>query len=247
MDRTGGAEPVHSQEKIWQYFQNHGREAFSAAKPRLNYLVKEIARRTATRVPRVLNIGVGDGYFETTAHQRGWEIESLDPDETAIGRLREQGIRGHVGGIERLPFGDETFDFVAASEVLEHLADEQRRRGVREVARVLRRGGWFFGTVPYRERLEDNEAVCPRCGLVFHRWGHQRSFSPDDIRAELAPVFETVVVRRTAFVAFRGRSLRGKVKSLVRLVMARCGAMVAMPTIYFAARRGAHGHRERGV
>ncbi len=44
-------------------------------------------------------------------------------------------------------------------------------------------------------------------------------------------------IRRTAFVPFRTRPLRGKVKSLIRLIMARCGAMIAMPSLFFLVRR----------
>ncbi len=98
-------------------------------------------------------------------------------------------------------------------------------------------GGWLLGTVPYRERLADNETICPRCSLVFHRWGHQRSFSPDDLRAELRRYFDVRALRCRGFATLRGRPLLGKAKGLIRLVMARCGAMVASPTLYFAARK----------
>lgn len=43
-----------------------------------------------------------------------------------------------------LPFADETFDAVASLEALEFMPD--RRAALREMARVLRPGGWFFVT-----------------------------------------------------------------------------------------------------
>jgi hypothetical protein len=42
--------------------------------------------------------------------------------------------------------------------------------------------------------------------------------------------------RRTAFVQFAGRSVGGKIKSLARLVLGKCGASIAVPNILFTAR-----------
>jgi len=57
------------------------------------------------------------------------------------------------------------------------------------------------------------------------------------IRAELTAQFRDVACRVTAFVPLRGRSLGGKLKGLARLALAKCGAQVAVPSIYFRARK----------
>lgn len=225
-----------SQEKIWSHFQNADPESFAAAGPRLEYLLRVIARRVRTKTPRVLNIGVGSGHFEQTALARGWEVHSLDPDSQAIERLQGVGVAGHVGYIERMELAADQFDAVVASEVLEHLHDAQRAAGIREIARVLKPDGWFLGTVPYNEDLKAGDVICPCCGALFHRWGHQKSFTLGTIREELGELFELVELRRTAFVSFRDRGLLGKVKSLARLVLAQCGEMIAVPSIYWLAR-----------
>jgi len=227
----------HGQTRIWRHFQNAAPESFAAARPRLNWLLGQVARRAATPRPEVLNIGIGDGYFEEQALARGWAIQSLDPDAEAVARLTAAGIDARVGLIEQLPQKSESLDFVVASEVLEHLTDDQRLGGLAEIARVLRTGGWFLGTVPYCEILADNQTVCPECGALFHRWGHQRSFDYGIIRSEFGPWFEIAVLGRTAFVPWRGRGLRGAVKSMVRLVLAKLGEQVAFPTLYWIARK----------
>jgi SAM-dependent methyltransferase len=144
-------------------------------------------------------------------------------------------VQGHVGYIERMEFGAHTFDAVVASEVLEHLHDEQRAAGLAEVARVLKPGGWFLGTVPYNESLKAGDVVCPCCGTLFHRWGHQKSFTEQTLRGELSGHFAVRELRRTAFVSYRDRSLPGKCKSLARLILARWGQMIAVPSLYWAA------------
>lgn len=223
-----------SQDKIWSHFQNADPESFAAAKPRLEYLVRAIARKAKVPRPKVLNIGVGSGHFEQTALARGWDVHSLDPDAVAIERLSAGGVTGHVGYIERMELADNQFDAVAASEVLEHLHTEQRAAGLREIARVLKPGGWFLGTVPYNENLKAGDVICPCCGKLFHRWGHQQSFTLDTLRAELSQQFVIDELRRTAFVSYRDRSLLGKLKSLARLLLARWGQMIAIPSLYWA-------------
>jgi len=205
--------------------------------PRLDYIIKEISKRKHTPIPHVLNIGAGDGYLEETSKRHGWYSYSLDPDVDTVKKLNEKGIKGRIGYIEQIPFDDESFDFVVASEVLEHLKEGTRRKAIVEVLRVIVRGGWFLGTVPYCENLLLNQVVCPKCGEVFHRWGHEKSFDIEAIHKEFANLFEVVKVKRTAFVVFEGRSAAGKIKSFIRLSLAKLGSPIAMPNIYFAVRK----------
>jgi SAM-dependent methyltransferase len=225
---------LHAQDKIWSHFQNADPDSFAAAKPRLEYLARVIAAKVTAPKRKVLNIGVGSGHFEQVALAQGWEVHSLDPDATAIARLTDAGVQGHVGYIERMDLADDTFDAVVASEVLEHLTDEQRAAGAAEIARVLKPGGWFLGTVPYNENLKAGDVICPCCGALFHRWGHQKSFTEEILRQELSARFDVRELRRTAFVSFGDRGPFGKVKSLMRLLLARWGQMIAIPSLYWA-------------
>ena len=57
------------------------------------------------------------------------------------------------------------------------------------------------------------------------------------MQQELAPWFDIESIGRTAFVAWRGRGMRGAVKSLVRLMLAKLGEPIAFPTLYWIARK----------
>ncbi|MFQ5588247.1 MAG: class I SAM-dependent methyltransferase [Nitrospiria bacterium] len=227
----------NNQARIWDHFQNRAPESFKAAKPRLDFIIGQIAKRKQTARPRVLNIGAGDGYFESVAQKHGWEIYALDPNETAIQRLVKQRVKGFQGYVEMMPFESEMFDFVVASEVIEHLTDEQRARGLKEIVRVLKPDGLFLGTVPYCEDLFLNEVVCPKCGDVFNRWGHQKSFDLSDIQNELRPFFSNATTTTAAFVAFSDAPFFRKIKNLIYWIRGRLGAKLLTTSIFFSARK----------
>jgi SAM-dependent methyltransferase len=54
--------------------------------------------------------------------------------------------------VEEMPFPDGYFDVVLCNHVLEHVGDD--RRAMREIARVLRPGGWAMLQVPIDKALE---------------------------------------------------------------------------------------------
>lgn len=225
-----------SQKKIWNYFQNAGVGSFDQAEPRYRYLARQLGRRLKGR-GKVLNIGVGNGGLERILVLAGYSVSSLDPDEQAILRLRSVGIDAHVGIVEALPFESATFDAVVASEVLEHLQVGDGRQAISEITRVLRTEGVFIGTVPYRERLVDNEVVCPHCGIKFHRWGHMRSF-------EVATLSDLLVndelsldhLSRRSFVQWKGGPSR-LAKSTFKWLLGRLGEQAASPHFYFECRK----------
>jgi SAM-dependent methyltransferase len=225
-----------TQGAIWGHFQNERSDSFARSRPRLDFLMRQIAKRSAEH-PSVLNIGVGDGYFDRQAKRAGWKIESVDPDERSIARLAAEGITAYVGGVEKLPQASDSMDFVTISEVLEHLTDEQSEAGLAEISRVLRPGGWIIGTVPHNEILIEQQVICPGCSHVFHRWGHQRTFTMPEVRSMLSERFSVDSIGRTAFVDLRGNGLRGFIKGSIRATLARFGASISSPTIWWAARK----------
>jgi SAM-dependent methyltransferase len=232
LKQTGG-KPL-DQDRIWRHFQNVMPEAFAGSHARQDYLLRRVVGAGARRV---LNIGIGDGYLERRLHAAGCIVASLDPDERAVSRLAAAGVAAYAGRIEAMPFADGAFDAVVASEVLEHLTVTQRRDGLDETARVLRTGGFFIGTVPYREELAAGRTVCPDCGCVFHRWGHQASFDEVSFARELPAGLRLLEVRPTAFVTIRGRGAAGAVKAVVRRLLGRLGEPIAQPNLFFIAER----------
>lgn len=226
-----------NQDVIWDYFQNEGVDAFRLASPRLRFLVNRLQPRES-----VLNIGVGSGTLEMLAARKGVEIWSLDPSERAVENLRNElgaSERAKVGYSQRIPFPDEQFDVVVMSEVIEHLEPKVRDASLLEVRRVLRPGGRLIGTVPARERLEDSEVVCPKCGDRFHRWGHQASFDVASMSALLQHNFMIETVHERFFNDWEsagwGRRLSGIIKKF--LSWRGLGPYGVARNIFFAVRK----------
>ena len=217
-------------EKIWSHYQGAGVIVFSGAAPRLEYLFRLVKRR-ASRAPSVLNIGVGNGYFETRCQKAGFQVCAIDPVEAAVESLRKQGVDARRALVSAIPFPSGYFDFVVASEVLEHLEDQELSAGVGEIARVLKPGGYFVGTVPYEEKLGEEMIVCPDCGKVFHRWGHVRSFSPLSLQAALETDLGLVRMQVRGFSA--SRSWRGRAASGVRRILLFLGSHGVNENIVF--------------
>lgn len=101
----------------------------------------------------VLDFGCGSGDITLYLAGAGHRLTGYDLSPAMIG----QAVRADRDRIVRwasqasdvpdiLPFADASFDVVVASSVLEYVAELDLT--LRQIARVLRPGGWLFATVP---------------------------------------------------------------------------------------------------
>ena len=103
---------------------------------------------------RVLDLGCGAGDFTGLAAEAGAEAIGVDVAQSALRRAssRHPGLDFRLAPIDgRLPLGDNAFDLVWASEVIEHVADTAQ--WLSEVRRVLVPGGRLMLTTPNHGRL----------------------------------------------------------------------------------------------
>src|SRR5262249_44357947 len=98
----------------------------------------------------VLDVGCGTGTLALEARARVGDtgrVVGVDPAPRQIARARAKAARRGVpvdfelGVIEALPFPDASFDAALSTLMMHHLPDDLKRRGLAEVARVLRPGG----------------------------------------------------------------------------------------------------------
>jgi ubiquinone/menaquinone biosynthesis C-methylase UbiE len=98
----------------------------------------------------VLEVGCGTGDVALAASRRlgaSGAVYGIDPSAEMIAVARAKAERAglaadfQIGVIESLPFPDSSFDVVLSSLMMHHLPDELKRRGLAEIARVLKPGG----------------------------------------------------------------------------------------------------------
>jgi SAM-dependent methyltransferase len=107
----------------------------------------------------VLDLGSGKGGFLIEAAKHGAHAVGLELSEEYIqkanARAEEVGVSISVqqGRAEKMPFSDETFDFINMCEVIEHVDDPEQT--LREVRRVLKKSGQVYISVPNRFGMRD--------------------------------------------------------------------------------------------
>ena len=143
---------------------------------------------------RVLDLGCRTGAL-TGAYLDGNDVVGLDVDRAALAAAAKLGIETVQADAEQpLPFADESFDAVAAGELVEHVRDPDAL--VAEVRRVLRPGGAFVGSVPNFFRLK-NRLWFLAGRPLDHDPTHLHVFAPRDVRTLLRE-FENVTLHFAA-------------------------------------------------
>ena len=97
---------------------------------------------------KVLDIGCGTGEQMKQLYSSGFEVHGIEPSEKMRMYAESKLPAGRVknGSVLDLPFEDNSFDFVYTIEVLRYLAYEDNLKGLRQIHRVLKPAGIFFGT-----------------------------------------------------------------------------------------------------
>jgi len=94
-------------------------------------------------------VGCGDGEYTSLFCYNDNEVFGLDIKKRIKPKYKKfQFVRGNA---ESLPFLDESFDLIISFDVLEHIGDD--KKAIKEMYRVLKRGGRVFLETPNRERL----------------------------------------------------------------------------------------------
>jgi SAM-dependent methyltransferase len=148
----------------------------------------------------ILDFGAGDGDMVKAMCERGLQAAAYEPSEGRMENLRAnlQDVPGFLGVFG--PQDEAGFDVVTMTEVLEHVLDEQMDGCLKRLASLVKPGGLLVVTTPNNEDLELNMAYCPVSNVLYHRWQHQRSFTPDTLRDLLAGYgFREVVTHKIQF------------------------------------------------
>jgi len=128
---------------------------------------------------QVLDVGAGYGFMEELIQktQRRISLYGIDISPLGIRKLRSR-FKGkfEVADLREIPYPDNMFNAVFALEVLEHIPPTDALSALKELRRVLMRGGILIVSVPTNETIND---------FSKNPSGHLRIYTPELIRAEL--------------------------------------------------------------
>ncbi len=144
---------------------------------------------------RFIDVGAGAGRHSYEALRRGADVTAYDLDEVELkavadmfGALEAEGEvpatgsgRVEVGDILDIPHADGSFDVVLASEILEHVPEDDQ--AISELVRILAPGGTLAVTVPRHWP----EQVCWMLSDEYHanEGGHIRIYRASELDAKL--------------------------------------------------------------
>ncbi|WP_297599865.1 methyltransferase domain-containing protein [Mycobacterium sp.] len=144
---------------------------------------------------KVIDVGCGAGRHAFEAYRRGADVVAFDRDEaelrsvdTILRAMAENGeapagssAKVVAGDALALPYADQTFDCVIASEILEHIPQDDV--AIAELIRVLKVGGTLAVSVP--RWLP--ERVCWLLSDEYHanEGGHVRIYRASELRGKI--------------------------------------------------------------
>lgn len=104
----------------------------------------------------VLDVGCGTGVYVEDALRRGLDAEGVEPADAMFDIATKRLPAGRIkrGTVSLLPYPDQTFDLVYSIEVFRYLNHQDNIDGLKEVLRVLKPGGVYFGTYVNRFALD---------------------------------------------------------------------------------------------
>jgi len=153
-------------------FWNYDYLNVPAEKERLEEIIKIIPSDVRT----ILDVGCGNGAFVNALADilpgRFGKIVGADFSKEALKYVK---VEKYKASISDLPFKNESFDLVTSLEVLEHLPQEDFKRGISELQRVSKK--YILITVPNEDDLEHSLVMCPKCYCWFNPYFHMRSFN----------------------------------------------------------------------
>ena len=137
---------------------------------------EDLLRWAVPRIPssplKVVDVGCANGNLISCLSQnyRDTWICGVDISDDALKSAKERfkdnkNIQFRVGSFDRLPFEDSSIDLITCTEVLAHIFPETFVNSFSEVARVLKKGGYYLASVPLDDKI--NLVCCPECSAVF--------------------------------------------------------------------------------
>ncbi|EAV40562.1 hypothetical protein SIAM614_16737 [Stappia aggregata IAM 12614] len=135
-------------DKRWQ--TEEGRADWLRADPDVAGLIERLKKQGNVRA---LDLGCGVGRHALSFARAGFETHAMDLSEAGLAELKKSAaadgleIETHLAPMTALPFDDDSFDYVLSFNVIYHGDPSIVHTAIAEIARVLKPGGIYQGTM----------------------------------------------------------------------------------------------------
>lgn len=109
------------------------------------------------KVCKILDVACGHGEMGLYLQANGYGVSGLDLNKYRVDSLLGKLEDIRCESIENTTYGDNSFDILIATEVLEHVANLETT--LSKMRRLLKRGGSVFITVPYEYKIDYDSHV----------------------------------------------------------------------------------------
>lgn len=181
---TNYFEHYETDAEVFDYFESSGNQATLHEHRRLQ---ETIIREIPGQATSILDVGCGNAWLAASIIQnrKRAEICSMDLStantQNAKKRVHDERHLVIRGDAQHLPFQDNTFDVIVASEVLEHI--EEVAKFLQELFRALKPGGRLILTTPYNEVIQ--YSLCIHCNQKTPLHAHLHSVNEKFIQDQV--------------------------------------------------------------
>ncbi len=178
----------NTDKNLWDYHQTDNRNHLKAWYPRQDLIYKQI-NRLLKKWSKTLEIWFWDWYLLNKLSNNWYNVYWQDLSEKNIEATKKQWNNNDINFVLwddswKFNFGNNILDWFIASEVLEHMNDDQLDIAISEIYRILKEWWYAFLTFPAKEKLKNNECSCPNCWEVFHKWWHKQYWDEEKIKSK---------------------------------------------------------------
>ncbi len=154
------------------YFQERGAGTEHGDRRVREHIISNITKKAGV----VLDVGCGSAWVAKNLCPKNYEVVSMDISlDNTTKALQKYPFENHsavIADVFSLPFNTNVFDYIIASEIIEHVVDPAAF--VKNLIRVLKPGGKLIVTTPYKEKIK--YTLCVHCNKPTPIHAHLHSF-----------------------------------------------------------------------
>jgi 2-polyprenyl-3-methyl-5-hydroxy-6-metoxy-1,4-benzoquinol methylase len=225
MNHKVNREVVWTKEKVarfWEYYSTFNAVEDNYFSKQLGDTVIKFVKRHIKLNGNVLDYGCGPGFLIEKLLEDQISCSGLDAVESNV-KIIETKFEANpyfkgAHYADKLPteIQDEQFDIVFLIETIEHLLQDDLQMVLKEIYRLIKKGGKLVITTRNNEDLDARKIICPDCGGVFHVMQHTSSWtthSTSNLMAEIG--FKKIICTATTF---RPMTLWGYYKNITDFI-----------------------------